>query len=370
MQQVATVQEAVKLCGKQVYVAVDIGGTNARVAVMDAARGASGGVMVVKKTNVMKDMLAFLQDFETELMARGWVTVVGAAVAGPGPRNAAGTQLGPFSNYTAECRVLNMADLPKRLFPAGKTAFMNDLESAAYGIAAVSQDGRFPSMFKKMWGPQDGSKMHLDHGPYLVLAVGTGCGTGLVHLVDGKVTVMPLEFGHTSIVPEKADQALLDSLAASLYKNDKPAEYEDIVAGRGLVRAYMYYRETAKAEASTPALKDAGDVAACAKKGCKIAADAMWVHYKYLIHLASDLAMGFVLGGVVLAGDNVLYNEFFVSQPDVQRRLETHFKSHTMERMGFQSRVDVFRQTQKFSLNIEGAFYKAREAALGGRAKL
>ena len=362
MQTAKTVEEVVALSGRRVYVAVDIGGTNARVAVTSVADDGTPAsqAMTVLKTNEMAKMLAFLAAFETAILKKGAV-VLGASVAGPGPRNAEGTRLGPFSNYTKACQVLNKADLPQRAFPADKTVFLNDLEAAAYGIVALSQRGDFSQYFKKMWGPHDAARMRLEQGPYLVLAVGTGCGAALVHKCAAGVQVIPMEFGHTSIVAEREDRAFLDSLSDKIYGTGKNAEYEDVVAGRGLVACYEWQ---ARGKA-VPALSDPGAVSKRAAEGCPVAREAMHVHYKYVVGLTSDLAMGFVLGGVVLAGDNIVHNKHFVADDEACDKLEKHFKSHTMDRFGFQSRVDMYRQDSLFSFNLEGGFYKAREA---GRA--
>eukprot|EP01064_Diplonema_japonicum_P030934 TRINITY_DN5390_c3_g1_i14.p1 TRINITY_DN5390_c3_g1~~TRINITY_DN5390_c3_g1_i14.p1 ORF type:complete len:360 (+),score=72.58 TRINITY_DN5390_c3_g1_i14:55-1134(+) len=345
----------------EVWVAVDIGGTNARVAVM----GKDGkGKVTVRKLNAMKSLMGFLKDVETVVLRNA--TVAGTAIAGPGPRNYDGSVLGPFSNYTPEERLLKKSALPTGLFPPSRTVLLNDLEAAAYGIAALSEDGRYPQYFTKMWGPHEEQRMNLENGPYFVLAVGTGCGTGLTYYKDGKVGVMPVEFGHTTIVPESEDRDWLFELGKKLYKKDKLAEYEDIVGGAGLVRCW----EKVSEGKNLPVLTEPVQVAKRAQAGCATAVSALSIHYKYLFSLASDMSMGFVLGGVVIAGDNVLNNEFFIENPENQAVLKSHFLSHTMDRMGFQSRVNVVRQTKRFSLNIEGAFFKAKEAGATKSAKL
>ena len=362
--------EAVRKCGRRVYVAVDIGGTNTRVCIAthekDMREGVLQEVVVKRKTNVMQEMLALLREFESSLIRMG-VVVLGAAVAGPGPRAADGETLGPFSNFTAECRLLTKSMLPPGMFPSYITVLLNDLEAAAYGITSISKGGTFNQHFTHMWGPRDAAKMHLENGPYLVLAVGTGCGTGLVHGAKDNIQVLPVEFGHTTVCPMEGDREFLDFLGEKLYGKGQLPEYEDIVGGRGLVSCYDW--ELGKVGRGGE-VKEPAEVAKKAAGGCEMAKRALFTHYKYLIRLASDLSMGFVLGGVVIAGDNIMHNEAFVADAAVTEALKKAFLSHTMERFGFQSRSDVIRQTKSLSLNLEGAFYKAKEVSLQASARM
>eukprot|EP01060_Flectonema_neradi_P013709 TRINITY_DN2044_c1_g3_i3.p1 TRINITY_DN2044_c1_g3~~TRINITY_DN2044_c1_g3_i3.p1 ORF type:complete len:372 (+),score=82.08 TRINITY_DN2044_c1_g3_i3:39-1154(+) len=341
-----------------ISVAVDVGGTNTRVSLQSVATPTAATVFK-KKVNSKVDLLDFLSTIGSKLAGK---KITGAALAGPGPRNATGTQLGPFSNYQGNSnndKIIKKSDLPSSLFPQGNTTLLNDLEAAAYGIAAVSKSGELSSNFSMMWGPNDAKRMYLERGPYLVIAAGTGCGTGLVHLGSkGSVEVMPLEFGHVSVVTETPEEEWLSHMKSILKRGDKPPEYDDVVTGRGLLWAYDFYRQKDMSVA-TPTLKDPAEVAQRSHDGCKVARKAMQVHYKLIMNLASNLTMGFVLGGIVIAGDNAMHNEPFLSSPDNVEYLKTAYLSHTTERMGFQSRVNVIRQTGFLSLNLLGAFFKA-----------
>ena len=341
-----------------VAVAVDVGGTNTRVALKDVNSNITAAVFK-EKINSKVDLLNMLSSIGVALNGK---KVVGASLAGPGPRNAMGTQLGPFSNYRGDSvndKIIHKKELPSTLFPQNSTTLLNDLEAAAYGIASVSKSDQLASNFTMMWGPNDAKKMYLERGPYLIIAAGTGCGTGLVYLgSNGNIEVMPLEFGHVSVVTESAEEEWLSYMKPILKRGDKPPEYDDVVTGRGLLWAYNFYKQKSTS-VSVPELTDPAEVAMRSHKGCPVAGQAMKTHYKLLMNLASNLTMGFVLGGVVVAGDNAMHNEPFLSSPENIKFLKQSYLSHTTERMGFQSRANVIRQSGSLSLNLLGAFFKA-----------
>jgi hypothetical protein len=51
--------------------------------------------------------------------------------------------------------MLSIEELPSTLFPPHHTRFLNDLESACYGIAALSNSGKLPEYFETLL-PFDG----------------------------------------------------------------------------------------------------------------------------------------------------------------------------------------------------------------------
>lgn len=355
-----------------VLVAVDVGGTNTRLilttsGILAPTSSAAGLTAQCKvKINNRPALLAFFAEAASALAG---LTVGGAAICGPGPRNASGTQLGPFSNYkgqTTADKILKMSDLPAALFPSGRTRMLNDLEAGSYGLVALGQSGAFPQCFSKMWGP-GGVQLNLSNGPFLVLAPGTGLGTGLIYLSGGRAVVMPLEFGHTTVISDTVDP-FMDLVKEKVQRGDKPPEYDDICAGRGLVWAW---EAASKGRSDLPRLSEPADVARRAlEHGCSVARQAVWMYYKYLFRLAADLSMGFVLGGVLVIGDNVRHNAKFLGDPDAVGKLKAEFLSHTTERMGFMSRVTVLRQTSPSNLNLDGLVYVARGELRAGPSRL
>eukprot|EP01062_Namystynia_karyoxenos_P056352 TRINITY_DN47300_c0_g1_i1.p1 TRINITY_DN47300_c0_g1~~TRINITY_DN47300_c0_g1_i1.p1 ORF type:complete len:412 (+),score=110.63 TRINITY_DN47300_c0_g1_i1:75-1238(+) len=364
--------------GQPVLFACDIGATNTRMAVAAAQPGAARAVTQCAqwkcKVNAKSDLLRVLNEFARVLQSTG-LAVAGASLCGPGPRDAAATRLGPFSNYqgsTNEERMVFATDLPTQLFPPGRSRLLNDLEAGAYGIAALDAATHMGQCFTKMWGP-GGVGLNLSHGPYLVLAAGTGLGVGLIYQSQqGSPTVMPLEFGHVSVVCDPRDSGFIEHVKSAVKRGDKPPEYDDICTGRGLLWAW----ESVSQGKGLPKLTDPGEVAARAlgSPPCAVAREAMRLHYKYLFTAASDLSMGFVLGGVILAGDNARHNSAFLADAAEAEWLRRHMLSHTTERMGFISRVTVLRQTSAHNFNLEGNFHVAEQARAraerAGRAKL
>eukprot|EP00756_Hemistasia_phaeocysticola_P032359 Hpha_TRINITY_DN16403_c0_g3::TRINITY_DN16403_c0_g3_i2::g.159187::m.159187/K00845/glk; glucokinase len=347
-----------------VLVAVDVGGTNTRLILTPAS---SSDLHLTAQCKVkISSKPALLAFFAEAAGALDGIAVGGAALCGPGPRNASGTQLGPFSNYkgktTAE-KVLNLSDLPTALFPSGRTRMLNDLEAGSYGLVALGQTDVFAQCFTKMWGSA-GVGLRLANGPFLVLAPGTGLGTGLIYLSGGRPVVMPLEFGHCSVVCDSADP-FTNLVKEKVQRGDKPPEYDDICAGRGLVWAW---ESLTKGRSDMPQLKEPGDVAKRALQGgCGLAWEALSLYYKYLFRLASDLCMGFQLGGVLVIGDNVRHNAKFLGDPGAVKQLRGEFMSHTTERMGFMSRATVLRQTSPHNLNLDGLVYVARGELRGAK---
>lgn len=353
-----------------VLFACDIGATNARMCLSTVP--APGQPVTVcaqykRKANSKAALLAELRGLAAELTRLGCV-VVGSALCCPGPRDAAATQLGPIANYRAdrrEDRIIYKRELPESVFPPAHSRILNDLEAGAYGIVALGDSGGMETRFAKMWGPRPVG-LSLGDGPYLVLAAGTGLGTGLVYrgagatgAQDGAPVVMPLEFGHTSAYTmDAADAGFLEYVKGRVQLGDKPPEYDALCSGRGLLWAWEH---ASRKGSGLPKLSDPGEVAkrALGTPPCPYAREAMFFHYKCLMGLASDLSMGFVLGGVILAGDNVRLNGKFLEEPEVCERLRQACHSHTTERMGYQSRVTVLRQTSPHNLNLEGSFYMA-----------
>lgn len=97
--------------------------------------------------------------------------------------------------------------------------FINDLEGTCYGLLGLQSVGLLPQLFEPLWGEQgsplpDSPGVALSESRYLVMAMGTGLGVALILRLDGKNhTVLPLEYGHTSVAvgPPLGSEAKLEA---------------------------------------------------------------------------------------------------------------------------------------------------------------
>lgn len=111
-------------------------------------------------------------------------------------------------------------------------------------------------LFRIFFSADSKSSLKLQNNHYLVMAMGTGLGTGLLfsstykfYKFDNapKFEVIPLEAGHCSITYpaqghanfEKENKRLA-TLSKSVYNAASVPEFEDICSGRGLRACYLY----------------------------------------------------------------------------------------------------------------------------------
>jgi len=205
----------------------------------------------------------------------------------------------------------------------------------------------------------------LEDRNYLVMAVGTGLGVGVLvsglgH--EGRFGVVPTEGGHmqlNSLGPDHPDYSeetrIIGHIASRLYGGHKhQVEYEDMISGRGVSFIYEALRgsdpmmvPTTSTEQIVQAAKDESD---------PMAVGALLWHYRYLARHTQNLALGLQVGGVFWGGDNQVNNADFVSKYlDVLRAEFLNIsKSHWVQDL------QVFSQVQTININLEGAMMIAR----------
>jgi glucokinase len=387
--EVSTLQELVARVPKRIpllFIA-DVGATNTRVSFVPLQLSNAHITFFKAKAGSVPEMIAV---FEKTAAAAGKGVVgrvVAAAVAVPGPvtENGGVAVVANFRADNNEGRTIRVGALPHPLCPVGRTQLLNDLHACSAGIAGLNHIGAFSEAFVKMWGPsppaaaaatkpEDGAaetdasaRCTLGKGSVVVLAPGTGLGTALLHYdapADRYIAV-PLEFGHTHI-PTYRHGALLASFVQMLGRGNHPAEFDDVCTGRGLEHIYAV-AASGNDQLPKKAQVTAPQVSQLAKDGDLTAQTAFRLMYCILMNLASQLSMGFVPHSVVIAGDNAVRHDFFLSQPQNVAALKREFLSHTMERMGFMSRVQVARQTTEMNLNLIGAAFEAAQLVEGGK---
>lgn len=363
----------------------DVGATNTRVSFVPTQLSNSSICFFKAQAGSVREMIAVFEKVAAAAGKEFVSRVVAAAVAVPGPVTDNGS-VALVSNFRAdstEGRTIRVRDLPSPLCPAGRTRLLNDLYACSAGIAGLNHIGAFSETFTKMWGPpsqqhqqqeqqrtttdaddnnsNSETKAALGKGSVVVLAPGTGLGTALLHYDADKdrFIPVPLEFGHTHI-PTYRHGALMATFVQKLNRGNFPAEFDDVCSGRGLEHIYAVASGEPEGNGTSKKLA-APAVAQLARDGDVIATTTFTVMYGILMNLASQLSMGFVPHTVVIAGDNAVRHNFFLSQSQNVAALKSEFYAHTMERMGFMSRVQVARQTVDINLNLVGAAFSASQ---------
>jgi len=340
-----------------IYAAVDIGGTNTRIAL-----GLSAKEKVVYCTfecSSIPKLMECLNEVSKHLNETLGQPIKAStiAAAGPSKRNKQVTVTN-YDGKSLEDKVLLLSKLPPCLFPSGKTTIINDLEAGCFGILSIDQTKEITKYFENktptIKAECDKDSLLDDHNS-LVLAVGTGLGVGSIIFV-GKYDVLPMEGGHIQIVPYSCDhpeyekeQKMLGYLSKKLYDGKHQIEYEDICSGRGLVSVYEYLCTLNK---DAPKLTKPVEIHDHAKKGDKTCLEAFLIHYKYLARCTATLSVALQAHTVFWCGDNQIKNQDLLTDnlmKEIMKELRNHPKSLWVDR------IRLCIQYKSLNLNIEGA---------------
>jgi len=346
---------------KKYVIGVDVGGTNTRVALCSL----DGQYVIVSKflASTTEELLAGLAQLAQPLIELMGIPPYAACVDIAGPVTDQGRSV-EITNYggTSEERTITTSDLPASLFPTGRTLFINDLESCCYGILGLEEQNKLGEFFEPLWsvgGTETDIKLAPVH--HAVLAAGTGLGVGLLlKLGNRRFQVYPIEFGHALIPPlgvanarREVDLGLLNYLSERLYGGKFPAEYEDIVSGRGIGYVYDFLAKDVKGARSGLTTAEIG---AAAIEGDEYAKKALEIHYRVLMRTAQNIATAMNVKGIFLAGDNQVANSALVKsfENDLHEEFLNHPKRHWIER------TPVYTQITSFNINLYGTLYVAR----------
>jgi len=348
------------------FVGVDLGGTNTRVAIGNrdsyeiAARfKCNSSRYLIKALNSVAEQVNQLIECDKCIKAgcldaAGPVCKLGECVE--------------ITNYRADedniHRNLLLAELPSFLFPKGHSRIINDLESACYGISGLNASGRIGEYFKHFLGPQrepEFEKLPFEH--HLVMAVGTGMGVGLMMALpkEEDFVVLSLEGGHVllSSAPvnherRKEESRMLKFVSCHIYGGDHALEYEDLASGRGLVSLYKFFAEQFKDKPSNA--ETAEEISKLALEGDEIASKALQYHYLFIARASANLAICMGAKGIFWAGGNQIHNGKFVQEN--KEILYEEFLQHP-KRSWIES-VPIYMQTKDFNVNLEGTLHVSR----------
>lgn len=254
----------------------DIGGTNARFAIVESADKDAGEPHIVQTANyaTIDDAILAVLD--------------GAPVR---PRSAVLAVAGPVEGEEIALTNCPWVVRPRQMFSTLgliDILVLNDFEAQALAVVALGDEH-----MEKIGGgePEEGAGR-------VVLGPGTGLGVaGLVHAL-GRWIPIPGEGGHMDLGPRSERDF---EVFPHLEKLEGRISGEQILCGRGLVNTY---RAVATADRKAPTLTQPAEVTAAALAGSDvIAEEALSIFVTCLGRTAGDLALVFKSkGGVYLTG--------------------------------------------------------------------
>jgi glucokinase len=253
----------------------DIGGTNCRVALVDAAGQAP---RMIGKLSTRDE-----PSCEAALSSA-------LAAAGARPRSAALAVAGPIIDKAAELTNAGWRFDGASLMAALRLEqglLLNDFEALAACLPTLGQADLLPIA--------EGSPA--PDGARLILGPGTGFGAAALVGRAGRHVIAPSEAGHMELGPASEDEAALWPLIARVQGR---VTIESALSGSGLARLDSALRLS---QGGTATLGDGAEVARAAEAGEPVALAAVELFGRLLGRVAGDLALALkATGGVFIAG--------------------------------------------------------------------
>ena len=266
----------------------DLGGTNFRVAVFrndaEMTRLHFAKFHSADHSSLEEMVGLFLKDLKLESPLRT------ACFGVPGP-NIAGVVTASNLGWKIEINAL-----PK-LLGVPRVEVLNDLESTAYGLAALRQTDLAPLQAGS--GSQAGNQC--------VIAPGTGLGEAGLFWDGTRHTPWASEGGHADFAPT---DDLQHDLLNFLRREYGSVSFERVVSGMGIANIYRFLRDTGRGVENTSVAREImeQDAAAVIHKhasdgSCPICTSTMDLFVRTLGAEASNLALKtMATGGVFLGG--------------------------------------------------------------------
>lgn len=347
----------------KITIGIDIGATNTRVAVArcNSSEASSDYTVISKFESDDADIL--YPNFAT-IAAALPIPAASACIDAAGPILDNGSRVIITNWEETKNRELKIDLIDERLCPRGKTGLLNDLEAACYGVVALGEASQLGAYFENF---EDSTSKVTTLAPtrHLVLAMGTGLGVGLLLRSGDNFDVVPTEFGHTlftqygkKYADSQQDAEFIQWIGENVWGGDHLGEFEDVCSGRGLHAAYKWLcRNAPEREADKKMPKD---IAELAKSGDKIALDAMFLHYKFLFRIAQNICVGMQTKGVILAGDNQVFNNWFVlsEKERFMREFKWHPKQNPKDK--WLDGIPIYVQTKSVNTNMIGCICKGK----------
>ncbi len=266
--------------GARRFVAADVGGTHARVAVVSARHGEAVRVEQFRKYACAEypSLAAILRDFTDS--SGGKVEEVALACAG----------------YAVNGRLIN-SNLPwpvsidelREGLGLRRLALVNDFEAVAYGVSGIDRSGTV-----LLSGPAEVPAA----GPVLVVGPGTGLGAAVRIPAAGGIVVLATEAGQTGFAP---GTELEIEILRLLRRGASHVPVEQLLSGPGLVNLYG---AICTLRGATPVLRAPAAVSDAAVNGRdELAREALEVFCGLLGGVVGDMVLLYrAQAGVYLAG--------------------------------------------------------------------
>ncbi|MCA1244549.1 glucokinase [Stappia stellulata] len=254
----------------------DIGGTNARFALVAAADAPTGAAARVPTA----DHAGFFEAARAALPLEGATRPRSAVLAVAGP--VTGERI-PLTNadWVIEPRKL-MAELD-----LDRVLVLNDFEAQALALPGLDGDHL----------QQIGPGTRIAQAPQVVLGPGTGLGAAAMIHAAGRWVPVPGEGGHVELGPVSAEDY---RVWPHIERVGGRIGAEQIISGSGLLRLA---RAVCAAEGATRDFSAPGDVTSAADAGDEIANRTLALFAHALGRVAGDFALTFLArGGVFLGG--------------------------------------------------------------------
>lgn len=211
-----------------IVLAGDIGGTNARLALVELDDGVRIVAEETRKSRSITSPVAFIREFlgrGGSPPERGCLGIAGPVVDGM----VSGTNL-PW--------VLEAAVLGREIGING-LILINDFEAAAHGLSRLSPD----QLLTLQAGEPD------PEGAVALIGAGTGLGQGLLVRQGTSSRVIPSEGGHSTFAAEDPRGWALYNFLAERYGT---VSWERVVSGPGLVECFEFVAAGRESAAQAP----------------------------------------------------------------------------------------------------------------------
>ncbi|TCP59752.1 glucokinase [Rhodovulum bhavnagarense] len=255
----------------------DIGGTNTRVALAEGPRVAADSMMRFHNADHdgPSDILA------AYLARHGAPRITQACVALAGPvRDGSG-------RLTNRGWIINEQGIAK-VTGATQVKLLNDLQAQGHALDHLARAG----LIEVLDGPE------LPRATRLVIGLGTGVNTSVVHRHGRGLLVTAAEAGHASLPASDEDDLSLARFAAGA---DGFASIEDLLSGRGIEKIHAWVT----GRAGMPRQMTAGDILAAGNDDADDPAvtETLRIYTRLLGRIAGDLALHHLpFGGIFLVG--------------------------------------------------------------------
>jgi glucokinase len=253
--------------------AADIGGTNARFALVDSPAGDARIVFErTYPTASFPDFEPALEAFLGEIQGE---KVLRAAIAIAAPVDEGVSRLTNRSGWTVDRRALSRLGVQAKL--------INDFQALAYGVAHAAPDDCVVLQAGKV----------VPHAAMALVGAGTGLGVAALFWDGQRYRAAPSEGGHVGFAPR---DTLQFELCQHLLARHGRVSAERVVSGAGLVAIYEFLQgET---------LDDPAAISACAlAEPSSPAGKALDLFIRCYGAFAGDIALAFLArGGLYVCG--------------------------------------------------------------------